>query len=173
MTRAGVWLGAIGILCLGLAVAGCHESDCPSAPEPDPLTIRELLHAPDTLRLDNLRIALAADLWRDFMPPGSDDGGPLSGALLISELDQRPLPTGSEVIDAWVICSGELWEASLAPYNTPGHPTEVRPDRLFAFFRDGPKWGPGTYADVVVRLRVGTRRTFLLRASDQLILRIE
>ena len=164
-------VGLLALVCLALALLSlqCNDCTCPPTSELPAPTLQELLAAPDTLRVDGLSIVLSTFLMRDFMPLCPPDGRPLTGSLQASELAGHPLPSGSSVLEAWVIYSGELWNApSLGP-TTPGHPGEVRPDRLFTGFSDGPKWGPEVAVDVVVSLRIGSRRTFFLRAPNQWI----
>jgi len=48
----------------------------------------------------------------------------------------------------------------------------LRPFRIVKIARNGPKWGPGIYVSVIVRLKNKTKG-YLLRADEQLIGRIE
>ncbi len=149
-----IWLSAV------LLIGTCSEN--PVAP-PD-IDIRSLQAAPETLAVAGKSLMLRCSLWRDFMPISPPDGRPLVVVIAVQTADSTGLPEGLDADAVYVIYEGQVWKAWLNenPDLTPP------PYRLEKVGRNGPKWGPGVYVDVVVRLEYGGK-TYLLRASRQRI----
>ena len=149
-----IWLAAATL------VGACSEN--PVAP-PD-IDIQSLQAAPEKLTIAGKALILRCSLWRDFMPISPPDGRPLVVVIAVQTADSTALPEGLNADAVYVIYEGQVWKAWLEenPDLTPP------PYRLEKVARDGPKWGPGVYVDVVVRLQYGGK-TYFLRASRQRI----
>ncbi|MDQ7065299.1 MAG: hypothetical protein Q9P90_13770 [candidate division KSB1 bacterium] len=149
-----LWLAAV------LLVGACSEN--PVAP-PD-IDIRSLQAAPEKLTVAGKSLILSCSLWRDFMPISPPDGRPLVVVIAVQAADSTALPEGLDADAVYVIYEGQVWKAWLNENPDLTQP----PYRLEKVARNGPKWGPGVYVDVVVRLEYGGK-TYMLRASRQRI----
>jgi hypothetical protein len=109
---------------------------------------------------------LASDdftLWRDFMPVAPPGGRPLAAAIHVVVEDGAAFPTTITVDHIWVY-GPTAWEpATFEVRRAPEGGTRVNEIEIFA--NDGPKWDPGTEADIVVQLRSGGS-TYLLRIDN-------
>ena len=111
---------------------------------------------------------LEADLWRDFMPPTPPDGRPLVAFIQVVEQHGKPIPSEYELTDLWVINEDQVWVTTLSSEGLPHEEHELR-----GVARDGPKWGPHIFVDVIVAMDKGDGGLELLMASDQGISRSE
>ena len=150
--------------CTFVILCGCRT--VPTAPEPVPA---DLMSAPTSLALAGRVLTLETGLFRDFMPLAPPDGRPLIALFRVKTDDGSPVPATLRADAVWVIHDGLIWS---------GVPREERPlaETLPAYevvAREGPKWGPGVTVDTVVRLRDANGRSFLLRATNQLIRRTD
>lgn len=120
----------------------------------------------DSGTLDGIQLRLSTFVWRDFMPITPPNGTPLMVQLIIAANDSGALPRGIHADSAWVVNGALVW--ATRPTNEPrppGPPTTI-------MLREGPKWGPGTTVDVIVRLRDAQGgAAVLLRAVRQPIQR--
>jgi len=144
---------------------GCTDLGNPYVAPPPDIPLVVLRAAPDTLVVNGRRLSLSAYLWRDFMPISPPDGKPLMAVLTISAADSATIPS-SLVCDAvWVIYQHEIWKAWLE-IPPPGG---VKPNQISRTARDGPRWGPNVYVDVIVRVIDASGASRLLRAPHQWI----
>ena len=147
---------------LGLALTACasrvNGPSTPALPN-DPAVV------PTNVAFGGATLALETYLNRDFMPFSPPDGRPLTAFVRVRSTDGAPLPVGLGVSWVGVYFQGQVWLSapeSMALYD---------PSVVEAITRDGPKWGPGETADVVVIVSVAGGHRALLRAADQPILR--
>lgn len=164
MTRVKLVVGTAITAFLSVLVAlsgSCHRLSEP---------LSELLAAPETIMVASRACTLATGLWRNFEPAEAPpDGWPLRAFAILCFWDTTARPPGVTADRIWVIKSdSEIWEARLALSDY-----ESSPNELWSEAKNGPKWGPGIYVDVVVRVRDSERRQYLLRAVHQRISRIE
>jgi len=146
------------------------------------VSINDLRNAPTAVVLDGRSLSLSAYPWRDFMPSTlpAPDGSPIMVVLKVATSDKKPFPSGVRMDRAWVLFGEQMWEASefraqvkSPPYdkdswiNCPDSPV------CEATARDGPKWGPGVFVDVVVRLTDKEGRHHLLQAPKQYVKRTD
>lgn len=149
-------LPALATVCILLA--GCNE------PPTIGLEPGEAANAPTRIQLDGRELTLEAYLWRDFMPVAPPNGQPLVAVLRVRTANGTQFPAGVTADLVSVLYDGQVWAAP-AVQEHPG----TQPNVLEVVARDGPKWGPHVYVDVVVRLRDAGGQTHLLRAPNQLI----
>ena len=129
----------------------------------------EVRAAPTRAVVAGQNVRLDAYLWRDFMPASPPDGKPLVVVARVRGDSGATVGTGVTADSLWVIAGEQAWAARATeeqPRGATGAGFEV-------VARDGPKWGPGTRVDVVVRLRDGAGAVVYVRAADQLILRTD
>jgi hypothetical protein len=147
---------------LAFALWGCGSAS-PTTPTPP---ASELATAPTTVLVAGKSLTLQTSLWRDFMPISPPDGKPLGVVLRVRTEDASEVPSAVRADMVWVLNGGESWSSVPREERTRSETSPLY--ELVA--RDGPKWGPGITVDVVVRLRDGSGRAFLLRAPKQDIL---
>ena len=144
------------------------------------VSVNDLRNAPTAVVLDGRSLSLSAYLWRDFMPgsPPAPDGKPMIAVLKVATSDKKPFPSGVRLDRAWVLFGKQVWEAS--EFREPVKDPLYDKDSWIncsdspvceAVARDGPKWGPGVFVDVVVRLTDKDGRHYLLQAPKQLVRR--
>jgi hypothetical protein len=145
--------------------------------EQPPLSIKNLRNVPTEIVVEGRSLSLSTYPWRDFMPTTfpAPNGSPLMVVLKVASSDNKPLPSGMRLERAWVLFGEEMWEAS--DFRSGRRPVKdgwiicAETPVCEATIRGGPKWGPGVFVDVVVRLIDKEGRHHLLRAPKQLILR--
>lgn len=154
-----------------------HPTPVSQSGEQLPMSIKQLQNAPTEIVLEGRPLSLSTYPWRDFMPGSSStpDGSPLMVALKVATADKKPLPSGIRMDRAWVLFGDEMWEAS--DFRSGRRPVKdgwikcAETPVCEATIRGGPKWGPGVFVDVVVRLTDKEGQSHLIRAPKQLILR--
>ncbi|MBT8387845.1 MAG: hypothetical protein KJO12_10575 [Ignavibacteria bacterium] len=139
-------------------------SDPVSSPQDIP--IETLLSAQDTLNIENQSIALSTYMRRDFQPFSPPNGKPLIALVYIETLDSLLIPSSMNSDAIYIVYNNQVWKSFFTEENLT--PSELRPFRITKIARNGPKWGPNVYVDVIVRIMVGDK-VYLLRASEQYI----
>ncbi len=141
---------------------------CDSPFSVDPLTLEMLLSAPEQIQIDARLYRLETYLWRDFMPPSHPDGEPLIALIWVTAIDQLPFPAKVDADKLWIINGQEVWETEFSDEEIPQNSNRMH--QLVKIARDGPKWGPDIYVDVVVKVKnYNNFNSYLLRASNQYI----
>ena len=141
---------------------GC--SDPVSSPPDIPIGI--LLSAADTLTLENQKIVMTTYMWRDFMPISPPGGKPLAAIIYIETIDKSTISPSITSDAIYIVKGNEVWKSNFSNEQLPSD--VIIPFRIVKIARDGPKWGPGIYVDVVVRLKVNGA-SYLLKSSQQYI----
>lgn len=129
------------------------------------IPIDVLLSAPEQVEIDGRKYILETSLWRDFMPVCPPDGEALIALIWVTAVDSLEFPSSVDADWLWVIKDEELWRTKLSNEQRPAYDDY----KLEKFAREGPKWGPKIFVDVVVRLVDKEKRTYLLKTSDQWI----
>jgi len=139
---------------------------------------KDLRNASTEVVIDNRALSLSAFPWRDFMPGGwGQDGSPLMVSLKVSSVDRKSLPN-VRLDRAWVLFGEQTWEI----FDLRGRTAGQNADKdswidcsnvpvCETTVRDGPKWGPGVFVDIVVRLTDSKGNHHLLRAPNQNVMR--
>lgn len=151
---------------LAVSIISCCCTDQGTTLPPD-IPIAQLLATPDSLVLQGRVFKLSTYLWRDFMPISPPDGKPLIALVYIETADTASFPQSISSDAIWIVCSGQVWKSFFT--DEPRQPNPLKPNRYERVARDGPKWGPSVYVDVIVRVLDGGGNTFFLRASNQWI----
>lgn len=128
------------------------------------MSIKMLNSAPKNLIVNGIELSMESDLWRDFMPISPPDGKPLIARIEIRAQNERDLPEQLNADAIWVVYENQVWGAKLTETQSDHDST-----RLVKVARNGPKFGPGENATVVVRIIYGNK-TYLLRNSGQEII---
>ena len=128
-----------------------------------------LRDAPEEISLGGATVHLGTYLWRDFQPITPPDGKPLIAVLRVTSVDATAIPATLQADSAWVLNTDLAWAAAVREEQPRG----ASPSFFEVVARGGPKWGPGIYVDVVVRLHDDAGRQVLLQARGQFINRTE
>jgi hypothetical protein len=185
-------MNTILILLLVLMPAACPCGQLPTlvdqAKENSSVSLNDLRNAPTEVLLDGRSVSLSAYLWRDFMPTtsdlnGSPDGKPMIAVFKVGTADKKPFPSGVRIDGAWVVFGERLWETSDFKEQVEGSSSNQDSSGKWitcsnsavceAVARGGPKWGPGVFVDVVVRLIDNQGRQHLLQAPKQYVSRTD
>jgi hypothetical protein len=146
-------------------IAACGSS--PVAPGEDH-SITQLRAAPTSVNVGGVSLRLTPLVWRDFQPISPPDGKPMIVALRVTT-GGSAFPPGVTAPRAWVLFEEGVWPAIISeevPY-APGGPMREW------VIRNGPKWGPNVYVDVIIELVTGPSTAFLLLARNQLVARTD
>jgi hypothetical protein len=143
------------------------SGDCTLATRSATLSIQELLSAPEQIEIDGREYVLEAYPWRDFMPICPPDGEPLIVGVWVTATDLQPFPSSIDANRLWVVNGQQVWETEFDPQEIRLEP--YREHKLWKIAGDGPKWGPGIYVDVIVRVIDSENSIYLLKASHQWI----
>ena len=159
------------LVLLGLLSCEKAEEDNYSDIREDKELIEELNEkSVDTLNIDKQKLVLEAYLWRDFMPGPSDaDGSSLLAVNRLVSLDSTNLPANIDLVKQYVIHNDSVWVADYEdePRSSPDYKIEK-------ISRDGPKWGPQIYVDVVSKIQDSdSEEDHYLRVKDVYIERTE
>jgi hypothetical protein len=149
-----------------------------------PVSIKDLRNAPAEIVLNGKSLSLSTYVWRDFAPStgtsSGSDGSPLIVTLKVATSDKQAFPSGVRMERAWVLFGEEIWEASdfrsqvKSPFhNRDGWINCSDSPVCEATAREGPKWGPGAFVDVVVRLIDKEGQHHLIQAPRQYINRAD
>ena len=149
---------------VGIALFCILIFSCKSPFSPD---IKELLSFPEEVEINGRIYTLETSLGRDLMPGRDPDGGPLIAVVWITAADQLQFPSNLDANRLWIINGQEVWETEFSYEERPQDPN--RKHQLEKIARDGPKWGPNIYVDVVVRIIDHNNRAYFLKASNQYI----
>ncbi|HSE25837.1 MAG TPA: hypothetical protein VLB68_29490 [Pyrinomonadaceae bacterium] len=143
------------------------------------LSFKDLRNAPAEIVLNGKSLSLTTYPWRDFMPGTSSgtDGSPLMVVLRVATSDKQAFPSGVRMDRAWVLFGEQIWEAS--DFRSQVKPSQEEDGWIIcsvtpvceATIRRGPKWGPGIFVDVVLRLTDKEGQHYLIQAQKQLIQR--
>ena len=147
-----------------LLMNGCSDKDIVA---PSDIPIKELLSAPDTIMVENRQMTLSTYMWRDFMPGENAGGSALIAIAYITAIDTAKLQIPITVDAIWVVYLDKAWHSPFSNEETPD--PERRVNRIVKVAREGPKWGPNVFVDVIVRVIDSKGVIRLLRASKQYI----
>jgi len=156
------------LLLISLILIGCSDNGISVPPD---IPINQLLSSPDTILIDTRYFYLSTYIWRDFQPISPPDGKPLIAIIYITATDTAQLPASISADAVWILYNNQVWKSWFT--NETISPSEFKPNRLVKIARNGPKWGPHVYVDVIVRVYDGKGGNQMLRASKQWINRTD
>ncbi len=151
-------------LVFAISLIGCSQNPVSAPPD---IPADQLLASPDTITVNGRQLYLTTYMWRDFQPISPPDGKPLIAICYVTATDTTQLPGSISADAVWIVYSNQVWKSWFTNETPPSD--ELRPNRIVKYARNGPKWGPRIYVDVIVRVTVGNGNSQLLRASNQWI----
>ncbi len=158
-----LFTGIIAVL-LSTMTWRCQRNLLGALPE---LPIGFLKNAPDTLTIQGQAIVLRTSLWRDFMPICPPNGRPLIALIKIETVDSSNIAADIDSDALYIIYKNDVWHSRYAE-EMPPNDRGKKPFQVLKIARNGPKWGPRVYVDVVIRV-IADGKHYFLRASDQYI----
>jgi len=107
-------------------------------------------NAVETLTIGSSSFVLDAYLWRDFMPISPENGKPMISINWLVSTDFVKIPENISMVKQYVFFEDEIWVAN---YENEA-PTPSLPEyKLERISRNGPKWGPNVYVDIISQIR--------------------
>ncbi|HUL43123.1 MAG TPA: hypothetical protein VLY03_02085 [Bacteroidota bacterium] len=143
---------------------GCSQNPVSSPPD---IPISQLLASPDTITMDRRQLYLATSMRRDFQPISPPDGKPLVAICSVTATDSTRLPASISADAVWIVYRNQVWNTWFTNETIPTD--ELRPNKVVKYARNGPKWGPNSSVDVIVRVTGADGKFQLLRAPNQWI----
>lgn len=148
---------ALSVLIFAVVFSCCGEGDTDSSsgligldPYPEPaVNPPEIVSVPETLHVDDRSYILVSYLQRDFMPVCPPDGMPMNAYVTLREIHSLAVSSDLVPLRVWVIDDCAVWTSYLTPVDQPSTP----PCELPYVARNGPKWEPKIYVDVIVEIR--------------------
>jgi len=140
------------------------------------LSVKLYLESKDTLVIDNQKLILETNLYRDFTPgvtikpQKSTPKRGLVALFFIVNIDSLSISKKFEIKKLYVINGEQIWMSNpnAQQFN------ELPLNKIFWFSKNGPEWEPRIYVDVVVVIEdLNTSGLKYLIAKNQLINRIE
>ncbi|MBN1416906.1 MAG: hypothetical protein JW973_17545 [Bacteroidales bacterium] len=102
----------------------------------------------DTLIIESNKFVLDAYLWRDFMPISPSDGKALISINWLRDIDSIEISDNIDLIEQYVINNDSIW---ISKYENESSSTQPK-YKIEKISKDGPKWGPKTYVDVISKV---------------------
>ena len=106
--------------------------------------------AVETLTIGSNSFVLEAYLWRDFQPESPEDGKPLISINWLICTNSTKIPNNISMVKQYVIYNDEIWEAN---YENESPAPDLPEYKIERISRNGPKWGPKIYVDVISQIR--------------------
>ncbi len=159
----------LGFIVLSLFICSCKSSKTIGPVIPS-IYSTYLLSAPEEIQIANKTLFLETSLWRDFQPVCPPDGEPLIALIWVVTKDSSEFPSSITANRLWVIKDKKwVWETEFS-----NEQTIPWPYKLEKVARNGPKWGPGIYVDVVVGIiDENNNKKYLLKVTNQYIFRTD
>ncbi len=149
-----------------IAFTSCSLNEDSSPPD---ITVEQLLSASDTIYLNTKKIFMTTYIWRDFQPISPPDGKPMNIIIYINSSDSSSIQGSYDADAIWVVYCNQIWKSWLS--DEPQASNEK--NQIVKIARNGPKWGPNAYVDVIVRLYDNKGNPYLLKATKQWIYRTD
>lgn len=105
--------------------------------------------AVDTLIIGSNSFVLDAYLWRDFQPVSPKDGNPMISINWLISTDLIEIPDNISMIKQYVVYGDSVW---IADYENEASSPSLPKYKLERISRNGPKWGPKIYVDVISQI---------------------
>jgi hypothetical protein len=102
----------------------------------------------DTLKIESNKFVLDAFLWRDFMPISPPNGKPMISINWLRNIDSTKIPENIDLIKQYVIYKDSIWVSDYGNKDL----TEQSEYKIKKISRDGPKWSPKIYVDVISKI---------------------
>lgn len=129
---------------------------------PPDIPVEELLSAPESISFQNQSLELETTVYLNLQPIVSKS--PMVTLINIQTTDSSAILLDIKPKSVYVVKESDVWKSFFSSDKRP----ETEPFRISEVAREGPKWGPNIYVDVVVMFELNNR-SYLLKASNQFI----
>jgi hypothetical protein len=150
-------------------ITGCKKDDVSNINADKGLILELDNKAVGIITIDSHDYFIDAYLWRDFMPISPPNGKNLISINWLIRADSSAIPDNIELKQQYVVYGDSLW---MADYENETHQTpEYKQEKVS---RNGPKWGPFVYVDVIAKITdTKTNRDFYLKRDKVFIIRTD
>jgi hypothetical protein len=150
-------------------LAGCEKDEIPNVKVDKDLILELDSKVVGVVTIDSHDYFLDAYLWRDFMPISPPNGKSLISINWLICADSSAIPDSIELKQQYVIYGDSVW---IADYENETHQTpEYKQEKVS---RNGPKWGPNVYVDVIAKLtNTKANRDYYLKRDKVFIIRTD
>jgi len=150
-------------------LTGCEKDEIPNIKVDKDLILELDSKVVDVVTIDSYDYFLDAFLWRDFMPISPPNGKPLISINWLIRADSSAIPENIELKQQYVIYGDSVW---ISDYENETHQTpEYKQEKVS---RNGPKWGPKVYVDVIARITdTKANRDYYLKRDRVFIIRTD
>jgi len=150
-------------------LAGCEKDEVPNVKVDKDLILELDSKVVSVVTIDSHDYFLDSYLWRDFMPISPPNGKPLISINWLIRADSSSIPDNIELKLQYVIYGDSVW---IADYENETHQTpEYKQEKVS---RNGPKWGPNVYVDVIAKItETKTNRDYYLKRDKVFIIRTD
>jgi hypothetical protein len=157
------------ILITNIFLTGCEKDEIPNVLVDKDLILELNNKVVGEATIDSHNYFLDAYLWRDFMPISPPNGKSLISINWLICADSSAIPANIELKQQYVIYGDSVW---IADYENETHQTPEY--KLEKVSRNGPKWGPNVYVDVIARITdTETNRDYYLKREKVFIIRTD
>jgi hypothetical protein len=150
-------------------LTGCKKDEVSNIKADKELILELHNKAVDIITIDSHEYFIDAYLWRDFAPISPQNGNTLISINWLIRADSTAIPENIELKQQYVVYDDSLWIADYVneTRNTPEYIQEK-------ISRNGPKWGPFVYVDVIAKITdIKTNRDFYLKRDKVFIIRTD
>jgi uncharacterized protein YcfL len=135
------------VLASMFSLTACEKDGANNIREDKNLILELNNKATDTIKIDSHDYFLDAYLWRDFMPISPPNGKSLASINWLICSDSTSIPENIIMTQQYVILNDSIWIADYE--NGSSQTTSYKIEKIS---HDGPKWGPGTYVDIISKI---------------------
>jgi hypothetical protein len=162
-TINGISQNEVNVIFINDEQVYCHNDD------DDFLQIRE--KAVDTLAIGSNSFVLEAYLWRDFMPVSPPNGQPMISINWLISTDLVRIPNNISMVKQYVFYNDEIW---VSDYENEAPAPSLPEYKLERISRNGPKWGPHIYVDVISQIHDSqSNKDYYIKRKNVYVLRTD
>jgi len=122
----------------------------------------QLRSSPKNVVINSNNLSLDTYLWRDFMPPAEENGSPLMCVIKFIGQTNSVLFNSVSLSKLYVVNHNKIWISDTFETHI------FHEDNWEVVIRNGPKWEPGIYVDVICEF-MSQGQSFKLIAKSQMI----
>jgi len=104
--------------------------------------------AVDNLIIESNSFVLDAYLWRDFQRVSPPNGKPMISINWLIDINSVRVPDNINLVKQYVIYQDSIW---ISDYENEMAPNQLE-YKIEKISRNGPKWGPKIYVDVISQI---------------------
>jgi len=158
------------ILITTIFLFGCEKDKFSGVKVDQDLILELKSQSVSSININSQNYFIDAYLWRDFQPNSPPNGKPLISINWLISSDSRPIPDNIVMKQQYVIYRDSVWIANYENETGPSTPDY----KIEKISRNGPKWGPKVYVDVVAKIsNTKTNQDYYLKLENVFIIRTD